>query len=91
MFGIADPAIFAISTHAPRVRRDLNVCDNIVVKWISTHAPRVRRDRVSLFPLACEFISTHAPRVRRDVSLPALVSALIYFYSRASCEARLDR
>ena len=35
-------------------------------------------------------ISTHAPRVRRDYFFIGIRVADSYFYSRASCEARLD-
>ena len=33
-----------ISTHAPRVRRDVVLTEDISTHVISTHAPRVRRD-----------------------------------------------
>ena len=32
-------------------------------------------------------ISTHTPHARRDGSYAAVVSAIFYFYSHASCEA----
>ena len=35
---------YDISTHAPRVRRDLGELYHCFVAIISTHAPRVRRD-----------------------------------------------
>ena len=37
-----------------------------------------------------EEISTHAPHARRGVHLLLLFHRLIDFYSRASCEARLN-
>ena len=56
---------------------------------ISTHAPRVRRDR-DWMQLNREIlaISTHAPRVRRDAEAHQGRRRQVYFYSRASCEAR---
>ena len=79
-----------ISTHAPRVRRDLSICTTITNNSISTHAPRVRRDSIKEKITGPFTISTHAPRVRRDAIpfSPAKIS--FNFYSRASCEARLQ-
>ena len=60
------------------------------ISAISTHAPRVRRDGFRTKEYVIKRISTHAPRVRRDERRPAGAGANIHFYSRASCEARLD-
>ena len=38
------PFISRISTHAPRVRRDIDEAQEYTDDQISTHAPRVRRD-----------------------------------------------
>ena len=59
---------------------------------ISTHAPHARRGASGLaFYSSTESISTHAPHARRGYSqLPSLSADWINFYSRASCEARLD-
>ena len=78
-----------ISTHAPRVRRDINAVAHALDNRISTHAPRVRRDTVVDGQKFDSKISTHAPRVRRDGRKPVASQDKRNFYSRASCEARL--
>ena len=66
---------FAISTHAPRVRRDLDPISALWQQLISTHAPRVRRDERRLVQRPELRISTHAPRVRRDLGAAAVTVA----------------
>ena len=79
-----------ISTHAPLARRDAPISAVLSRSSISTHAPLARRDcdRRELF--APHPISTHAPLARRDGrDFRRIKPTYIYFYSRASCEARL--
>ena len=57
---------------------------------ISTHAPHARRDVAITAKTPAITISTHAPHARRDDYVERLVVEKIHFYSRASCEARLE-
>ena len=55
-----------ISTHAPRVRRDKDVHENIDIAFnFYSRASCEARPKQDRF-LRCHQISTHAPRVRRD-------------------------
>ena len=58
--------------------------------WISTHAPHARRDGRHLPYWSMAAISTHAPHARRDTSTGRIAEIIKNFYSRASCEARLN-
>ena len=79
-----------ISTHAPRVRRDLFEAQEMAenLGYISTHAPRVRRD-LNDFCASLIFINFYS-RASCEARLKARAKALAEedFYSRASCEAR---
>ena len=58
---------------------------------ISTHAPHARRGVTDVFLSKILFtISTHAPHARRGPTITKEEIMKINFYSRASCEARLN-
>ena len=80
-----------ISTHAPRVRRDLQGLEyDVIFLDISTHAPRVRRDPSSsaLRVSRSNFYSRASCEARQ--SHHGWYYPVYHFYSRASCEARLS-
>ena len=57
----------AISTHTPRVERDMTGIEKSLNQVISTHTPRVERDgKANSDILELYIISTHTPRVERD-------------------------
>ena len=62
-----DSGFIEISTHTPRVGRDVGTAQRFDRIAISTHTPRVGRDKFIAQPLRFIFISTHTPRVGRDL------------------------
>ena len=58
-------------------------------RYISTHTPHARRGNNINRVLAVTSISTHAPHARRGKKEREVKNDDLYFYSRASCEARL--
>ena len=81
-----------ISTHAPHARRGPIDPEGRWKYIISTHAPHARRGATITFDDVKMAISTHAPHARRGLAIywddQAFTSD---FYSRASCEARLNQ
>ena len=63
------PLVSLISTHAPRVRRDMKTMTTWKHGKISTHAPRVRRDDLSLplFLVHIHFYSRASCEARQGV------------------------
>ena len=56
---------------------------------ISTHTPLARRDDTDATVYSKWYISTHTPLARRDAGKECPNYSEDYFYSHASCEARL--
>ncbi len=80
-----------ISTHAPHARRGIPVTGLLVVcLFLLTRLMRGAA-RSRSYSLYIFYISTHAPHARRGWAKKESEPYTAYFYSRASCEARLYR
>ena len=77
-----------VSIHAPRVGRDRERDDFLLVHLVSIHAPRVGRDLFEEFHVCAEQVSIHAPRVGRDSTVAASTTPYKSFNPRAPCGAR---
>ena len=58
---------------------------------ISTHAPLARCDKMIGMKTNITKISTHAPLARCDICSKIILSTTLNFYSRTSCEVRLNK